>query len=327
MSAEAARGIVPSVLILASRGDFTCDYVVSQLMMLGVPYLRLNVEDLPALKLSMYPTDLGVEGELDDMEFAFSIRSESLRSVLFRRPIYLRESEGISRPPIEQLTRTQWSTFVRSFMVFDDCRWMNHPSATFQAENKAVQLAAASQVGLRVPHTIITNSKDVIAREFKSAPAVVVKGLDTVLVREGDLESFGYTQFTTVGELLDAEISSAPVIVQEALRNKLDLRVTVVGTQLFCASIMEDRQPIQGDWRRSKDRASFMSCDLPCEIGEKCVQLAQAMGLAFGAIDLAVDGGDFYFLEINPTGEWAWLVDQAGLPIDRAVAEYLACRC
>ena len=46
-------------------------------------------------------------------------------------------------------------------------------------------------------------------------------------------------------------------------------------------------------------------------------------GLVFGAIDLALQDGKYYFLEINPTGEWGWLVDQAGLPIDEAIAEAL----
>jgi hypothetical protein len=36
----------PEVLILASRFDFTCDYVVAALRKRGVSYLRLNSEDL-----------------------------------------------------------------------------------------------------------------------------------------------------------------------------------------------------------------------------------------------------------------------------------------
>lgn len=40
-------------------------------------------------------------------------------------------------------------------------------------------------------------------------------------------------------------------------------------------------------------------------------------------IDLAKCGNRYYFLEINPTGEWAWLVDELGFPIDEALADEL----
>ena len=40
--------------------------------------------------------------------------------------------------------------------------------------------------------------------------------------------------------------------------------------------------------------------ELPEEIATKCVQLTQALGLVFGAIDLAVQDETYYFLEINP---------------------------
>jgi len=49
----------------------------------------------------------------------------------------------------------------------------------------------------------------------------------------------------------------------------------------------------------------------------------KAMHLQFGAIDLAFCNDRYYFLEINPTGEWAWLVDAAKLPIDEEIATAL----
>jgi glutathione synthase/RimK-type ligase-like ATP-grasp enzyme len=36
--------------------------------------------------------------------------------------------------------------------------------------------------------------------------------------------------------------------------------------------------------------------------------LLEALGLNFGAIDLVESKGSYFFIEINPTGEWGWLV-------------------
>ncbi len=47
------------------------------------------------------------------------------------------------------------------------------------------------------------------------------------------------------------------------------------------------------------------------------------LGLSFGAIDLIESNNGYYFIEVNPTGEWAWLVENAGLKIYEGVVDYL----
>ena len=213
--------------------------------------------------------------------------------------------------------------FMRSFMVFDSCLWVNHPVATYRAEHKAVQLATARSVGFEVPHTVITNDAAGISEAARGAPNVAIKGLDTVLVWQDGHESFGYTTLVDTELAKRAHVSSAPLIAQQALENKLDLRVTVVGEQVWCASVTDNGSPIPGDWRLQKTGAAFRPFDLPRDITRKCSQLCRTLGLVFGAIDLALQDGKYYFLEINPSGEWGWLVDQADLPIDQAIAAAL----
>ena len=77
-----------------------------------------------------------------------------------------------------------------------------------------------------------------------------------------------------------------------------------------------------GVHRRAK--SNFARFDLPRQTAERCRTLVRSLGLRFGAIDLVLSDGEYYFLEINPTGEWAWLVDAAGLPKDAALAEALS---
>ena len=47
--------------------------------------------------------------------------------------------------------------------------------------------------------------------------------------------------------------------------------------------------------------------------------MLEAMGLHYGAFDFIEDlEGRLVFLEINPTGEWAWLEEQLNLPFREA---------
>ena len=40
------------------------------------------------------------------------------------------------------------------------------------------------------------------------------------------------------------------------------------------------------------------------------------LGLVYGAFDfIRTPDDDLVFLEVNPTGEWAWLEDQLGFPM------------
>lgn len=312
--------IKPSVVILASRYDFTCDYVVSRLRSRGVSYLRLNSEDLTSLGLNLDPLAPRLDGRADG--FSFSVTPQDLRAIFFRRPVFLRETDSSPRTPEEQFERSQWAAFMRSFMVFDNCRWMNHPTATYKAENKAIQLLYASRTGLKVPATLITNTIDRLGTVTEGS-AIAVKGLETVLVRDRDFETFGYTSLIEPDVIGSSEISSSPMVAQQALQHKLDLRVTVVDQDVFCAAVTESGKPIYGDWRLRKNDAAFSEFELPSEISSLCVKLVKHLGLTFGAIDLAFQDGQYFFLEINPTGEWAWLLREPGFPIDEAIERYL----
>ncbi|MYW03811.1 hypothetical protein GT354_37130 [Streptomyces sp. SID3343] len=48
------------------------------------------------------------------------------------------------------------------------------------------------------------------------------------------------------------------------------------------------------------------------------------MGLFFGAFDFAVrPDGEWVFFEVNPSGQWHWLVRRTGLPLVEAMADAL----
>jgi glutathione synthase/RimK-type ligase-like ATP-grasp enzyme len=62
---------------------------------------------------------------------------------------------------------------------------------------------------------------------------------------------------------------------------------------------------------------------VPTDVAKRCRTLVERFGLRFGAVDLAVGSdGVYWFLELNPNGEWGWL-QRAGLPIAEALADTL----
>ena len=47
------------------------------------------------------------------------------------------------------------------------------------------------------------------------------------------------------------------------------------------------------------------------------------LNLSFGGVDLAFSKGKYYFIEVNPTGEWGWLVKTTGYEIDKEIVNWL----
>jgi hypothetical protein len=310
----------PEILILSSRGDFSCDYVVAHLMSRGVPYLRLNTEDLASYALCLDP----LRGEFlcTIKDTTFRIEEETLRSVWFRRAVYLRDyGLPAEAKASEQIARSQWAALVRGLVVFQRAKWVNHPGATYLAEQKPLQLSLAQKAGFRIPETLITNDARKLAR-FRDRD-IAIKGVDTVIAFESGNEVFAFTNILPSKQVSGEEIGGCPIIAQEAISPKTDLRVTVVGSSLFAVCVENHGTGILGDWRSQKEGLSYRPVVLPERVESACLALTKKLGLLFGAIDLAKRGDEYFFFEINPTGEWAWLVDSAGVKIDEAIADVL----
>ena len=249
--------------MLASRFDLSCDYVIRQLRRIGCKYLRINSEDLSGLTVSLDPLKSVLNVYAEDKIYQLD---KKLRAIYFRRPVFLREYDTSFRDPIEQFQRHQWATFIRNFMVFDKSLWMNHPTATYYAEHKAIQLQTAKKVGFSIPETIFGNTIE--RNSFKkNKNNIVVKGVDTVLLRSGDTETFGYTKIFNSEKISAKDISSVPAIFQELLDPKTDIRVTVIKTKVFAAKILLNKKTnIRGDWRQFKDRVLFERIALPQKV-------------------------------------------------------------
>lgn len=221
----------------------------------------------------------------------------------------------------EQLYRSQWSSFIRNLIVFGKAKWINHPVSTYKAENKLYQLKCAKEIGLHVPQTYIGN---VVPEYISLTNNYVVKPLDTALFYTDTQELFTYSTMVNGQDLLDENINDAPIILQEYLENKLDLRVTVIGSKIYPVSITNNGQHIVGDWRKNpKKTLQYTETFLPQNVKDKILELMDKLKLVFGGIDLIISNNKYYFIEVNPTGEWGWLSSGCNIPIEKAIVEEL----
>ncbi|MDL4399835.1 hypothetical protein [Klebsiella michiganensis] len=289
------------VLILSSMYDFSTDLVVQRLENNDDNFIRLNKEQLSDYEIFLDPinTILRVKGEYVDVE------TSNVKSVWFRQPVFLRNTPGRSIDINEQLSLSQWNAFLRGLMVFDKAYWMNWPQATYAAESKPYQLMIAKKIGFSVPQTIISNSLG-----FEKLPSTkfIIKSMDTVLLKENDDCYFTYTSKANPADFTLDKTKQAPITFQEYIEDKLDVRVTIVGSKVYAVAIKSNGNAISDDWRTlKKEDLEYIDIELPVRIKKLCIEYVKLLGLNYGAIDFIKTKDEYIFIEINPTGEWGWL--------------------
>lgn len=303
-------------LIVSSSIDYTSDYICIELKRRGARYLRINRD-----KFREYEIWYSVDEDTLYVRVNRQLYSVNKRliSVYFRAPVFLRSHKVYTIE--DQLYRSQWNAFIRNLVLFKNTKWINNPVDIYRAENKLYQLDIAKKVGLDIPCSYVTN---IVPSGIDCGKCYVIKSLDTALFYSRDVEMFTYTTVVNGKDLRRLSLSDAPVIMQEYIEEKLDLRVTVVGEKIYPVKILKNGALIEGDWRKTpKEQLSYVPIDLPKTLEEKIHCLMKELNLVFGGIDLVYSCGKYYFIEVNPTGEWGWLINNAKLPIDRAIVDFM----
>jgi hypothetical protein len=242
------------------------------------------------------------------------------RVAWWRRPRPFTLHDGIA-PDVAAFTYTECHEAVSGMWAALDLTWVNPPALDEMAHHKPYQLAAASEVGLPIPRTVITNDPDKAAAfHEQNEPARTI--YKTFLATEEhwrETRILRHEEF----ELLD-RVRLAPVIFQQFVPAVADIRVTVVGERLFATAITTAPGSYAVDYRMDLDGASYAPTELAPETEAGLLALMRRLGIVYGAIDLrrTPDEGDV-FLEVNPAGEWRFVEDRTGQPITEAMADLL----
>ena len=241
------------------------------------------------------------------------------------RVAWWRRPQGFTLHPeiaadVASWTYTECHEAMAGMWAALDATWVNPPALDEAAHHKPYQLAVATEVGLPIPRTVITNDPSV-ARDFAEGVGIERTVYKTFLASEQHWRETRILRPEEVG-LLD-RVALAPVIFQEYVPAEADVRVTVVGDRMFATAIRPAPGGYDVDYRMDLVGATFTATDLPPDTERGLRALMDRLGLVYGAIDLRrTEGGDV-FLEVNPAGEWRFIEDRTAQPITDAMADLL----
>lgn len=306
------------LVILTNSEDATASHLISILKRAKIAFLRLDTDRC----VSNVSISYRLGEPLLQFEGTWYSPAE-ITDIWYRRPEQLKDLR-FDDTPEGKFVRSEWTEFLECFFAHvPKQRWINHPSCNALASRKLEQLTAASNLGLLVPDTLGTQSCDDMRAFFeKHQGKIITKPLSNGYIeREPEKsDTLIYTNRVTEKHLENlSDLKFCPTLFQQFIEKSCDVRITILDGDIHAKALFasDESGSQRCDVRRNNmSDVTYEDIQLPNQIRSKLRKLMSNYGLRFGAIDMAVSiSGDWYFFEINPNGQWAWLDLTAGTDI------------
>lgn len=313
-----------NVLIITNKEDLTVDYVVKELQKREVNYYRFNTEDIS------HGIDLFFDGSeylLKDNIKKRDVNLASFDSVYYRRPKLPAVNNSLSVGE-KYFILGEFETYLEGvYRHLSDKYWLNSVFDIRTLENKMYQIVLARELGFLVPDLNVSSTPEKSLEFINKNEKTIFKPLKTGFIDEAN----GKGKIIYTSRVDDSFVDGIernrgfPVYVQKEIEKECDVRLTIVGRNVYAAKIMSQiSKNSQVDWRRSEHMLKHEKIRIPSFIERKCLDLCERYSLDFAAIDFVLDkDGGFWFLEINPNGQWAWIEEMLQYPISEKIVTSL----
>ncbi len=312
-----------TVLILADDLDPSADAVVVELDKRDVPAVRINTEWFPVqMQLDAEFQSGRWTGELVTPRHRVALGE--VRSVWWRSPNTFRFPKGLTGPE-RQHAHTEAKLGLGGVLFSLPVLWVDRPDLAATAAYKPLQLAVAADAGLLVPATLITNSQQAMRRFAHRHGEVVTKMLGSPAIHEAGGRRVAYTECLTDDHLTDlGGLEHTAHQFQQWVAKEHEARVIAVADSVFAVAIHAHSAAARVDWRSDYTALSYEVVDPPATVIAGIGRVMRSLGLRYGAFDFVVGPDqEWYFLEINPGGQYRWLEEQVHVPVTPALADLL----
>lgn len=351
MGVSSASSAFRGILIVSSLNEPCTSWVTRELDVLGAEYLLVNYEEVVLLR--NWSVEIGRAGSSGLYSGLVaepgSNRLLAPHSVWMRRwgyPVYPAAFDEMAAAfafgEISSVTSALPELWPAS-------RWINPQFSERRASNKIFQLQLANIVGFKTPRTLVSSDANSIREFWSETGRVIFKpvsafqpmvrrlnaGAKAKYASEAEL-GFGAEKATNLiftqeltderADLLDS-VRWAPAIFQQKIEKKTDIRVTVIGRDIFaCRIYSQEREDTATDFRvmNLSGLLKHELFQLPHALEGMILDYMKQLDIVYGCFDfIEAADGEVYFLEVNPAGQWLWIEQVTGAPISKGLAKYL----
>ena len=196
--------------------------------------------------------------------------------------------------------------------------------------NKLNTLSLAKDCGLNIPEFYVIASKNKLEDILLKHSKVIVKPLSNIESFKETNNNFyviPYTSSFTSEDLVRVPKDFFPTLVQNYIEPKMEYKGFYFNDFIAGISIKSDYYKTYSDLKlvlQNDKNSMLIEYSLPKDIQSKIKKLFKSQFLNIGTFDLIEDVlGNFYFLEINPSGNFDKIAQKTSNVIYKKIADYL----
>jgi hypothetical protein len=317
------------LIITHSQDNASVDAVITCIRAAGAEAIRFDSDRYPMeYMISTFYQDNRWSVFLDTGHAVHDL--EKVTAVWFRRSYHL--GKGLDTMLEKEFITPAMGELQRTFFGMLEslpCFKMERYSTYRRLDSKEEQLRKAVKHGLRVPPTCISNDPGFVKNFVEQLEEPVITKMQTSFaIHRGQEEHVVFTNEVSEQHLQELDdLRYCPMTFQQKIEKKLELRITIVGRELFAFSIdSKKNEQAQIDWRKEGRTLlnDWKPYELPPMVQAKLLAFMDDYQLNYGAIDMILTpGNELYFLEINAAGEYFWLDELCNNAISQQIAALL----
>jgi len=314
------------ILILSTPRDHDTQVVIDWLHFKKTDFFRLNDEDIMTgeVTININPANINESFVISKNRTFFF---KNVNVVWYRKFGFFKryQDEFGNKNDLVSYIGSEFSTLRTTiFNILKKKKWL------YERKNmlpKLEILTLASKFGLKIPNTLITSKKTILEEFFKNNNNSII----SKSIGEGkhiNFEDKNYPFYTQKIENLSNITSKfSPSIFQSYIKKEYELRVFFVEDHFYSMVIFsQNNEKTKIDFRNYDfDNPNRVGrYNLPAIIELKLNKLMKQIGLNTGSIDIikCVDG-NYYFLEVNPSGQFGMTSFPCNYNLHEIVADYL----
>ncbi|WP_300532659.1 hypothetical protein [Maricaulis sp.] len=303
------------IVAVGSRADEHVQHVADELASLGV---SLKILDYLETTSSTFSTTRGWERlEASDFRTGEVEKIDGSECVFWWRDKYFFDLVHSETQQYQKFASSTKRTNLLSYFRHSEARITNSPFKTQEKGGKLFQLRFAESAGFTLPPSIVSSSRTDILSFAAEHRNVIVKPLQLSIAPPVAADpmsvKYVFTRDVTVEELAltsEQAIAACPAIYQRKITDRaFEVRMVVFYDQ--CVAYKNDaRGSVESnpDWRIAFQSKICDRINPPHSIREAAIRYLSDVGLEAGVFDFIVDDtGQYWFLECNANGQWAWL--------------------
>jgi ATP-GRASP peptide maturase of grasp-with-spasm system len=319
------------ILIITSKDDQSTCHVIEWLACYKEDFFVVTEQNSFEI-IELYPSG----------KFTIKIKNRIINSCEIKSIWYRRGGLRLPSVRFNPFNRTNDISFgFQAFYDFEKnglCNFLNYclldlksvNNQLFSRVNKLVILKNAEKVGLTIPETIVTSHKTVLIDIMKRHEKVITKTAIEGLYFNDKNNNYCfdvYTELVTEELLSKYDDTFAPSLFQVCIPKILEIRIFYLEKEFYSMAIFsQNNEQTSIDFRHYDKKVPNRNVpfQLPSEIEEKLTALMKNVKINSASIDM-IYGTDkqFYFLEINPVGQFGMTSHPCNYYLERRIANQL----